>query len=1261
MAPSKRCNVPKGDFAKTCCSECSFGRLTGESQGKEGCGSPSEGDVGPTTAMRQNIYYQCCLEAAEELESTTTEKPTTTTSTTTTTTSTTTTTTTEKPTTQTPTTPKPTTPKPTTPKPTTPKPTTLKPTTPKPTTEKPTTETPTTEAKVETTTEKKIEKEKYINECAEALDDLCTEEDTVCHNTEGSYKCVPIKKRDVGLSCPPGFQRNVVNQVCDDINECRLPRPPCPKYLCENTIGGYKCAGKPGKPFEEAPHSAAPTTEASGSTTPAVKNDICPTGFRAGADDECIDIDECDERLDDCQRLSQHCINTHGGYFCQDHVSKRCAPGFKVNSATGKCEDIDECEESSEVCKRTEVCVNLPGAYNCKSKISTLPKLVTKNCQEGTRVRPGGTICEDIDECREGTHLCDQFQNCINTFGGHECRCKNGFELDSSSSACVDIDECALKLDNCGAGQHCQNVLGSFTCTRRVVSTTTTIAPPIYEYEYYDSDEDNTTGTGVVKPEATPETTPSTTSTTTSTTTTTTTTPRPTTTSSTTTTTTTTPRPQPTRPRYPYYPRPPPTNRRPPYTNRPERPLPTLPTTPVTEATVPPRRPYTPKPPELPPYPVEVAVPTPTDTHTVERDRNPDGSYDINTRDIPKDRWTNVIGRETPETPENGEFDLKYLHCLNGYEKNAKGECVDIDECADGRYICSNLEVCQNRDGGYTCECIAGFIRDSSGWCVVSTTSTVTTPKTTTSTTRMTTTSSTTPKPTTRRTTTTSATTTEKPAPATPPEWTYIPTPRPRPRVRPDWPYSPPINCELGYTYSASQSKCVDIDECATNKASCSPTEDCVNTEGGYRCVCGRRCREEHDRLSYVPSREPSPPISRGDSNVITVGAQYGQRGTRYIRPTWRPGTGSLIPSCPWGYKLTPEKYCLDIDECALNTSECGPQQRCENFYGGYSCQCPSGHRLVGQYCEDIDECAYGNPCSYYARCVNTVGSYRCSCNEGFRNAPSNDKVCVDIDECSESSTQCQQGCSNAWGGYRCYCYSGYRLSADNRTCVDIDECAEWGNSRSRGRLCGGSCENVPGSYRCTCPSGYRLGDDARSCIDIDECETGEAQCGRPEEGNVCQNTRGGHHCHHIDCPNGYRLEGKHKCTRVQRACPISDWTCLQQPSTYSYNFITFVANIYLPMGSVDLFTMHGPSWHDSVVNFEMRMLRVRAAPGVRPADLSCFDMRPTGNVCVISLLCSLGGPQVAELELTMSLYQRAQFAGSAVARLIVIVSQYEF
>lgn len=1255
FASTKKCETPNTEIGKTCCEECSFGQWTGASQGKAACGGPAGEDVSPTTALRKNAYYNCCLKAAEKPETT-------------------------------------------------------------------------TETRVVTTTEKKAQEKckkdtcqhicedeggvirclckegfrlqadkktcKDINECAEAKVDLCTVEDTVCHNIPGAFKCVPIKKRDVSLTCPPGFKRNVVNQVCDDINECQLPRPPCPKYLCENTIGGYKCAGKPGKPFEEAVPSAV--TEVA-STTSAPKNDICPPGFRAGPDDECIDIDECEERLDDCQRLSQHCINTHGSFFCQDHVSKRCAPGFKVNPGTGICEDIDECEESTEVCRRSEVCVNLPGAYNCKSKISTLPKLAKKKCQEGTRLRPGGTICEDIDECREGSHLCDQFQNCINTYGAHECRCKNGFDLDSSTGSCVDVDECALKLDNCAPGLHCLNVLGTFTCTHRAATTstttTTTTAEPLYEYEYYDSEENNSTSN--VYPEPAPTTSSTTTTTrkpatrrtsTTTSTTTTTTTPTPTTTPEPTitpkpTTSTTTIKPRQFNSDR-YYPS---ISRRPTYTprypdsRRPESVQPTSPDYTPSRPEYTPSRPeyspnrpeYTPRPDtsrpedttqrrpvfyprrptsttrrtESPTKPTEVTVPAPTDPVTIEKEKEDRGVFSINTDKIPKNRWTNVIGRDRPVVPEEGSlFDPNQVHCLNGYEKDAEGNCVDTDECQTSRHICSSLEICVNQPGGYICECVSGFHRDDEGWCVVTISSTSSTSTTS----------------------TTTSTTTKRTTPAVfSPGWSHNPS---RSGAR-----HPPISCELGFKYDGSQGKCVDINECATNQATCSPNEDCVNMEGGFRCVCGRRCRAENEKPTYSPPAPtlptPTPPSRSNpeisNTNVITVGAQYGQRGAWSVRPTYSRlhDTGTIITSCPWGYKLTSDKQCYDIDECARNLSDCGPQQKCENFYGGYSCQCPPGHKLVGQNgCEDIDECMHGNPCSYNAQCVNAIGSYRCSCSEGFRNAPTNDKVCVDVDECSETPAVCAQGCANAWGGYRCYCNRGYRLNSDNRTCVDVNECEEWSTVRLRGKLCGGECINEPGSYRCACPSGYRLSEDQRSCIDIDECESGEATCARsPDLGTVCQNTRGSYHCHQIQCPSGYKLEGKHRCSRIQRSCQISDWTCLQLPSAYTYNFITFVANIYLPTGSVDLFTMHGPAWRDSVVSFEMRMIDVQARHNVRPADLRCFDMRPSGNICVISLLCSLGGPQVAELELTMSLYQRNQFAGSAVARLIVIVSEYEF
>ncbi|VVD04845.1 unnamed protein product [Leptidea sinapis] len=291
----------------------------------------------------------------------------------------------------------------------------------------------------------------------------------------------------------------------------------------------------------------------------------------------------------------------------------------------------------------------------------------------------------------------------------------------------------------------------------------------------------------------------------------------------------------------------------------------------------------------------------------------------------------------------------------------------------------------------------------------------------------------------------------------------------------------------------------------------------------------------------------------------ITVGAQYGQRGPLHKRPIYSrlPESGAIVTTCPWGYKLTPAKNCQDIDECAPDgLSECGPQQTCENFYGGYSCQCPAGHRLVGKHCEDIDECTYTsqyniNNCAYNSRCVNTIGSYRCECGDGFRNPSHNDKVCEDIDECSESASLCDHKCSNVWGGYRCYCDRGYRLSSDNRTCVDIDECAEWGSGRNIRKICSGRCENTPGSYRCACPEGYRLADDSRSCI-VRNWFRGLFGRGR------CVSE----HARLVPLPS-YPVSAR-------TSCRVGDWDCLQQPSTYSYNFITLGANVFLPQRSQD-------------------------------------------------------------------------------------------
>ncbi|KOB78331.1 Fibulin 1 [Operophtera brumata] len=659
-----------------------------------------------------------------------------------------------------------------------------------------------------------------INECAEAQDDLCIAEDTVCHNIPGAFKCVPIKKRDLG----------------------------------------YKCNGKPGKPFEELVPGINPggsrVTEPPSPDLETPKNDICPPGFRAGADDECDD---------DCQRLSQYCINTHGSFFCQDHVSKRCAPGFKVNSGTGVCED-----PTNEV-------------------IQTTPKPTTP---KPTTPKP------------------------------------------------------------------------------------TTPKP---------------------------------------------TTPKPTTTSTTT-------------------------------------PKPTTYTTVNPRPTYPPRT--TPKPTRRPYSPYQAPESTPT---------------------RPEDRRPvyNPYGANIPEDPRRPE------------EKPRQPEDpIDNDP---------------------------------------------------------------------RR--------PEDPSRPTNPS---RPDPRPRrppgrrpPYRRPTTTTEPPTTTTVAPGFDPNDVHCL-----------------------------------------YVPVQPPRQPADPG-SNVITVGSQYGQRGPWSPRPSYsRTGSGDVLASCPWGYKLTPEKRCYDIDECTHNSSSCGSQQTCENFYGGYSCQCPAGHKLVGQ-----------------------------------------NGLCEDVDECTETPDVCEQSCANAWGGYRCYCKRGYRLASDN----------------SRGKLCGGECVNEPGSYRCGCPSGYRLSEDQRSCIAF----VRHIGLGVPTATRQLQLQL-------------HYLRGQHLHTFGKRESPSSASTCtllsfndsclfqrdqirLALLKTLAEDYAILVDDLYGDFMQVDLFTMHGPSWTDSVVSFEMRMVRVQASRGVTPASMRCFDMRPSGNVCVISLLCSLGGPQVAELELSMSLYQRGTFAGSTVARLVVIVSEYEY
>lgn len=85
----------------------------------------------------------------------------------------------------------------------------------------------------------------------------------------------------------------------------------------------------------------------------------------------------------------------------------------------------------------------------------------------------------------------------------------------------------------------------------------------------------------------------------------------------------------------------------------------------------------------------------------------------------------------------------------------------------------------------------------------------------------------------------------------------------------PGWYY---CRCKSGYRSALHDStqgtQCVDIDECndltLERRHTCHPSAKCVNTEGGYECVCPKDSNESgmDCKLSeFVPSPTPPPSI----------------------------------------------------------------------------------------------------------------------------------------------------------------------------------------------------------------------------------------------------------------------------------------------------------------------------------------------------------------------------------------------------------------
>ena len=111
-------------------------------------------------------------------------------------------------------------------------------------------------------------------------------------------------------------------------------------------------------------------------------------------------------------------------------------------------------------------------------------------------------------------------------------------------------------------------------------------------------------------------------------------------------------------------------------------------------------------------------------------------------------------------------------------------------------------------------------------------------------------------------------------------------------------------------------------------------------------------------------------------------------------------------------------------------THECDDNSECVNFSGSFECQCKDGFAMnATMSCMDVDECLT-DPCDDSEICENTDGSYNCDCHDGFHREKTNQKNCIDIDECTLGLHNCgvNTECVNRPNYFQCPCKVGYEM-----------------------------------------------------------------------------------------------------------------------------------------------------------------------------------------------------------------------------------------
>lgn len=281
-------------------------------------------------------------------------------------------------------------------------------------------------------------------------------------NNRCEHRCAS-KNSGAECQCHEGYRLNHDGRTCADINECEAGTYRCSSnQVCFNTKGGYSCLTA----------DCLLGSMRNPRTGQCESDNTCLTGFAFNSITlKCEDVNECALGTDDCG-MNTRCENTNGGFMCRR--IHHCGTGYTLDEASQDCVDTDECQLGTHNCANGFVCQNMQGSFRCVPRECPAGYRFNSGrgdcepivCRRGLRPNRAG-ICEDINECEENSHRCQQHQTCTNTVGGYRCRslvnCPPGYEP-TSNSGCQDINECESGTHRCGPEQECVNRQGSYFC-----------------------------------------------------------------------------------------------------------------------------------------------------------------------------------------------------------------------------------------------------------------------------------------------------------------------------------------------------------------------------------------------------------------------------------------------------------------------------------------------------------------------------------------------------------------------------------------------------------------------------------------------------------------------------------------------------------------------------------------------------------------------------------------------------------------------------